>query len=273
MYSEVVRKPNESKIVVLAAARNVERDLKKSINKIRQALSPFAKIRFVIVESYSSDDTKTRLKNLASKSSDIEYFSIGSKEDLKEVPRTVRIANARNFAKEYAENRFNDFEYVAVADLDNVNSALTSDGVESCWDYENWDAMFANQGLYYYDIWALKHELWNPEDCWQQYRKLTKEFSPKNSLQLAIKSKKLQIGKIDRPIKVQSAFGGFGIYQAKNYFNSRYIGINKINEEICEHLSFHSNLLSKELYINPKMINISRIHQRRGMLIGKLKQK
>jgi hypothetical protein len=264
--------PSESKIVVLAAARNVEKDVEKSIFKIMRALSSFYKIRFVIVESYSSDSTLKKLKEISKTSSEVEYFSIGNGDELANTLRTQRIANARNYAKDVAFEKYSNFDYVAVADLDNVNSALTRKGVDSCWNFNNWNAMFANQGKYYYDIWALKHKLWNPDDCWELYRKLLEDFSEANSLQIAVKSKEIRISPDSHPIKVQSAFGGFAIYDSQEYFKSSYRGLDKDGNEVCEHIAFHESFMNKNFYINPKMINISITQQRLGIWKSKIGQ-
>jgi len=266
----LVRIPEDSRIVVLAAARNVERDVKKSIFKIQRALAAFKELRFVIVESYSEDATLQRLYELSEKFPEVEHHSIGNPKDLLKFPRTMRIANARNHAKEIAYSKYSDFDYVAVADLDNVNSALTKSGIESCWQHRNWNAMFANQGKYYYDIWALKHELWNPNDCWVEYRKLCQEFREDVAIKLAVKSKEIQLERNIEPVRVDSAFGGFGIYKSGDYFNSIYSGVDSRGEEICEHISFHANFEQKKFFINPKMINISKFSQNRRILIEKL---
>ena len=50
----------------------------------------------------------------------------------------------------------------------------------SCWQYQNWDVFTANTSDIYYDIWALRHNNWSPNDCWQNKKDLVQIGFNKN---------------------------------------------------------------------------------------------
>ena len=146
---------------------------------------------------------------------------------------------------------------------DGVNSELTATAtataVESCWNLsEDWDACFANQSKAYYDIWALRHKTWCPNDCWQTYRFLQSNGVGKfSALEAAVYSRMISINHNKDPIEVDSAFGGLGIYKKSAILLGEYVGIDGNNEEICEHVQLHKFISDKNmrLYIVPSLIN------------------
>jgi hypothetical protein len=58
-------------------------------------------------------------------------------------------------------------------------------------------------------------------------------------------------------INVDSAFGGLAIYRKEAIVHGQYVGINSLGGQICEHVPFHDDLISKgfRIFINPKLIN------------------
>ena len=87
--------------------------------------------------------------------------------------RTDRLATLRNFYLLEMRRRIeagNRFDLMIVFDYDGVNrradladalaNAVTAAPV-------GWGALFANQRQAYYDIWALRHPRWCPDDCWE----------------------------------------------------------------------------------------------------------
>ena len=175
--------------------------------------------------------------------------------------RTARIAKCRNrYLQELRANKkYNNIDYVVVADLDGVNSDLTKTAVKSCWKFtEEWDACFANQSKVYYDIWALRHKTWCPNDCWKTYKFLLNHgVSKHRALHAAVYSRMININSNEDPIEVDSAFGGLGIYKKHAILTSVYIGLDDNEEEICEHVNLHTTMKDKglRLYIIPSLIN------------------
>ena len=151
-----------------------------------------------------------------------------------------------------------EVDYLVVADMDGVNNKLTPEAVHSCWDIQDdWNACFANQSKRYYDLWALRHPLWSPNDCFAQ-RNFYKSHGHKALAFLAsVYARMLDIPQDAAPIEVDSAFGGLGIYQRSLITDCNYIGISETGGETCEHVAFNLAMKSKgaKLYINPKMVN------------------
>lgn len=269
---------SSSNVLVVGLARNCEDKIQQEIKKINTAFIKAASVKWFVVESDSDDGTLLILNKLAV-NDEFDFVSLGSIRT-KYPLRTDRIAKCRNrYLEELKKNpKYINIDYVVVADLDGVNSSLTEASVNSCWNLnENWDACFANQSEAYYDVWALRHALWSPNDCWENYNFLINNGRSKSeALHTAVHSRMIKIKKDTIPIEVDSAFGGLGIYKKSVILLSEYIGLNSNNEELCEHVSFHSNLRAKgcRLYIAPSLINCGwNEHNKNIRLISRMKKK
>lgn len=249
----------EANILIVGLARDCERVISSEVKKIDDAFSSAKSAKWLIIESDSSDNTTAVLKSMSEKLS-LHYLSLGKLRD-RLSKRTERIAECRN---KYIELIRNDDDYalvdfVVVADLDGVNCNLTSESVISCWQMEeDWDACFANQSEAYYDISALRHENWSPNNCWGGYKFFVQHgINHFDALHASVYSRMIKIKETDKPIKVRSAFGGLGIYKRCLFEESNYSGLTADGCEVCEHVSFHEALYDKgcALYINPKLIN------------------
>lgn len=255
-----------SSIVILGTARNVSKYIHKSVDSLLRIGSYFKECNFIVVESYSSDATLESLNELAKKYSNFQFVSL---KPIQPMPTlSVRIAEARNVGLHLAKDKFPNVDYVFVADLDKVNWDLKLEGILSCWNYENWDMMSANQGFRYYDIWALRHPILSPGDCWRNVEYLERYFPRKVARKIGFKNRVIKIPANSKPIEVISAFGGFSIYSSNLYFQSQYSGIDDNGNEICEHVPMNMKMLSlgSKMFINPAMINLSRNRQISGMI-------
>jgi len=258
-----------SNILIVGLTRNCAKSLESEVQKINSAFVEAASIRWFVIESDSNDGTVNTLNKLCIDAS-FEFISLGNLQT-KYPKRTDRIAECRNrYLEELKTNsKYNDIDYVVVADLDGVNSGLTAEAVSSCWHLdEDWDACFANQSEAYYDIWALRHKIWSPNDCWENYKFLLdngkSKFEARNA---SVYSRMIKIKSNMKPIEVDSAFGGLGIYKKSILLESKYVGLNAKKEEFCEHVSFHSILREKgfKLFIVPSLINCGWNTHNRGL--------
>jgi len=257
--SEVKNLSVKKSIVIAGLARNCEQTIQKEVATLNKAFSVFQTIKWIIVESDSSDNTVNRVIELQEKY-DIVLISLGDLEN-SYPSRTHRIAYCRNQYLDYIEkhNILDTCDYLVVADLDGVNKKITKNAIQSCMKGAvKWDACFANQLGAYYDIWALRHKYWSPSDCFKVKRFLLEMgLSRFNALNIAIFSKMLVIDKRSEPIPVISAFGGLGIYKMNIIKGARYIGLDQNGVEICEHVSFNKAVSKRggKLYIFPSLIN------------------
>jgi len=246
-------------ILIVGTARNVEAVIANTISKLTHSFSNFKKISWLIIESDSSDNTTLSLEKIGAQIPHFRFISLGNLEQT--LPsRTERLATCRNtYLKEIRENpAYADVDYVAVADLDGVNNLLTPESVLSCWTRDDWDVCTANQAGPYYDIWALRHDAWSPNDCWEQFRFLEKMGVARDKALFAgVYSKMVRIPKTANWIEVQSAGGGLAIYRKTALENGTYVGGFVDGHEICEHLSLHETLIAngRKIFINPQLIN------------------
>jgi hypothetical protein len=263
------------KLLVVGTTRNCGATLEKNVNRILQACKDFDEVSFYVVESDSEDDTKVILSKLESKFPNFKYISMGTLEVL--IPdRVERIRFCRNKYIEFLKKRQNTperFDFVLVADLDNVNSKLSRKSVVSCFTTNlNWDACFANQSFGYYDLYALRAPEWINHDIFKELRaafsqihtndgkwwRLVGYFQRDRLRKVHIYQNMRKIPSQHSWIKVQSAFGGAAIYRADILSSTDYSAIN-LNNQICEHVDLNIKLYhkGKSLFINPQFINSS----------------
>lgn len=246
-------------ILVTGIVRNVASTIERDVISIENALGDFRSVMWFLVESDSEDTTLEQLKSLSSANDKFRFTTLGQIQNLGE-PRTVGMAKARNrYLQELKENtEYQTVDILAISDFNGLNSKLAREAITSCFDVQDWDACFANQSGRYYDIWALRHPIWSPNDCWQQldfYRKYYK--FPELALAASVRSRMIRIPRRSEWIEVDSAFGGFALYRPEAIGNAMYEGLTADGKAICEHVPFHANMRKnqKKLYINPNLIN------------------
>jgi hypothetical protein len=244
-------------ILVVGLARNVANCIKAQICVLNSALHSFPNLYWLIVESDSEDQTVAKLRELQSEILRFRFLSLGNLQSVMPL-RCERIAHCRNKYLEELRESYQEIDYLIVADLDGVNSLLTKEAVLSCWLKSDWDVCCANQRGPYYDVWALRHSLWSPNDCWSQFNFLSQNHLPgEEALFAAVHAKMITIPENSNWMEVESAFGGLAVYRRAVLHDARYVGLTAQGEEICEHVTFHNMLRSKgaRIFINPRLIN------------------
>ena len=252
---------DKPKIVIASIARNIGDTFSKDYDRVLKAFSEFTIIRWIIVESNSTDNSLKLLKTYSELSTKILYVSLQPAKVIRNT-RTIDLAAARNkYLELFGEIRNEtEVDYLVVCDLNNLNNKLNKEVVQSCWVQNDWAAVLANQNGPYYDVWALRHKFWNDFDCWERYENLLKIYrKPSLALWDAVYSRMIKIPKNWNWIKVDSAFGGIGIYRTAYLDNCKYVGTNTNGEQVCEHVSFNSGIIDNggSIYINPKFINFN----------------
>ncbi|MAN60174.1 MAG: hypothetical protein CMC08_10100 [Flavobacteriaceae bacterium] len=247
-------------ILVVGTVRNCAHAIEKEYRQIAGALHRYKNVRYLIIESDSTDKTIAKLEQLKGMNPHFDYISLG--ELRTQIPkRTERIAFCRNRYLEEIENNklYQDIQYVIVTDLDGTNTLLQEAHIESCWKRDDWDVCAANQKGPYYDIWAFRHPVHSPDDCLQYYQRLltTEKKSPLEARRLAIFSRMITIPQSDTWLEVDSAFGGMAIYKKESLVKARYLGIDEKGNEVCEHVALHKQIkdMGGKIYINPNLIN------------------
>lgn len=258
-HSREPLRPLSSSAVVVGTVRDSARRIGAEVARIGTALGGFRRIQWLLVESDSDDGTPSSLEALTRSHEGFQFISLGRLRD--RVPaRTERIAFCRNAYLEAlrSDERYSGVDFVVVADFDGVNSLLDESAIASCWRRDDWDVCTANQRGPYYDIWALRHPDWSPNDCWAQYRFLIRNgLSHAKAWSACVRSRMLRIPTDAQWIEVDSAFGGLAVYRRDPLLRCEYVGITDEGRETCEHVGLHSALRGHggRIFINPALIN------------------
>ena len=244
--------------LVVGTIRNCQRQIFQTIKCLDKGLYFANKIEYFFVESDSDDKTLDSLKKLSSQKNNFRYESFGRLRTKLPI-HTERLALCRNRYLDELKSKKNSWvDYLIVVDADGVCKNINSQVIKKCISEEGWSAHTANVKGAYYDVWALRHNIWSPNDCW----KATKEelnigFSRFDSESKNVYSRMIKINSSQKIIAVDSAFGGLAIYRKLNIpDNARYIGLSRNGEIICEHISFHNSIKQNKgsIFINPKLI-------------------
>jgi hypothetical protein len=261
-------------IVILGICRDVSRVLKGDVTKLSNSFSDFKKVHFRLVESDSNDATLDVLDELSREIPNFSYKTLGKLQ--KSIPERVqRITHCRNACLDLLDSDvgLNDCTYVVVSDLDGMNNELTRENVLSCWFRKDWDACMANQSAPYYDIYALRHPIWSPNDCWHYEGELrARGFNPVSAREIAVYSRQVTIPIQSIWIPVESAFGGLAIYKRAAMKNFRYSATLANGDHVCEHVTLHAQMRAQgaKLFINPKLVNCSWNTHNSSMKIPKI---
>lgn len=245
------------KFQIVGAIRNAEHIIKKEFTHVENIFKIFGEVKSFIVESDSTDRTVNILAEISKNNSNFTFKSLGNLES--SIPdRYARIAYCRETYLEYVKNLKNKIDYVVVVDLDGMNHNLTASAVKSTLENNtNWDAVFANQEGRYYDIGALRHPVWSPNDCFTAYKWALNITDEESAKLFGIRSKMLTIRKDAGMIPVSSAYGGLGIYKAEVFKLSSYIGFdsdgNPLLDFVCFNLFLSNN--NYKLMIDSQLIN------------------
>lgn len=266
-----------SKVLLVGTISNAEKKLEQDFYKVFKSLHFFDEIDVFLVESDSSDSTIAVIEKIRNKNLNFNYVSLGNLKVA--LPNRIeRIRKCRNFYVEYIRNNIDvkKWDYVVVADLDGMNSALKNNSILKLFSsQESWDACFPNQKFGYYDLYALREPSWMPRDCFEDL-KFLKSKIPKREFKrfqffdklrniidhdrarkIAIYSKMRILSKNSNWIRVDSAFGGLAIYRIGWFLDFDYSKSSESNILVSEHVDFHLKCINMKarFYIVPKFIN------------------
>lgn len=252
---------------IAGTARNCAKSLPRTLARLTRFQSSFEQCKFVIITNDSNDDTEIVLRTWAATVPNALVLNLDGLA-AKARARTHRLALARNaylsiLKNDHREGKGHDL--LLVADMDGPNSTLIDDpqfvmAVENA--PPDWAALLANQRGPYYDIWALRHPTWCPNDCWEAVRASSRKLfgrraARKEAKKKYVMSRQILLDPSAPPIRVESAFGGFGIYRTEYLMDLCYVGLTSRGTEVCEHVYFNQMIGRKggSLYIIPSLLN------------------
>jgi hypothetical protein len=175
--------------------------------------------------------------------------------------RTERIAYARNAClDEIRRSDWAGYDHLVMADLDDVLAFPTrADGFAEAVRWLDGSparaAVLANAAPRYYDVWALRHDRWCPQDCWHPIWGRAAKESFEAAKFREVFARQIEIPAALPPIAVRSAFGGLGIYRLSAALAARYCGLDGAGREVSEHVAFNEAIARSggELCIFPPL--------------------
>jgi len=264
---------NNINVAVVGIVRDIEKTIHDDYFRLKESLQLFHKIKWFLVESDSRDATVSFLSEIEGSDPNFRFISLGNLQT-GTAQRTIGMAAARNrYLQEILENsEYDDVDFIVIADFNGLNNLINLDSVASCFERSDWDACFANQSKKYYDIWALRHPLWSPNDCWSQHSFFRKYLKvPELALYSSVQARMIHLPPDSDWIEVDSAFGGFAIYRKAVLTQGSYIGETSDGVACCEHVPFNLSLRKKgyKLFINPRLINADSTDHSENAFLGK----
>jgi FkbM family methyltransferase len=235
------------KAVIVGCARSCAPFLDAVLANVEALGSTYDAFEVIIVENDSADDTLHRLREFARLRANVRLIEANGLEG-EHPKRTDRIAVARNlYMNAVREPGYADCDDLVVLDFDDVNCRridLAAFKAARRWLWQNDDrrGVFANSTLFYYDVWALRHPTWSPDDCWARVRAAQATMSTEEAVRRYVAMRQIPIAPTMAPILVDSAFGGLGIYRRERALEGTYLGLDAHGEETCEHVAFNATV-------------------------------
>ena len=251
------------KAIICSTIKNEEKNLNSFFKVLDKIIKTFDDYFIILVESDSVDNTYNKAQQMLS---NYKGSVIKIETDYLKL-RTEKISLCRNsYLQLIKENKsLANFDFMIVADADNVNKNLNKLSILNSIKAapKDWVGIFANQKYLYYDLWPLRIKTLLDKDCYQEFIKYSYKISIRRAYFSTVFKNFFIIKKInERFIKVNSAFGGLGIYKLREVLGSRYdSNLGKFSEHVRFNENILKNNLNKSLYIDKKLINFSGLNE------------
>lgn len=249
--------------------------LKKAFDNLKQLTDCFNQYKILVCYDNSGDKSLKELCELKNEGWDIEIIFNPKDRFLNGMGRAYNIGQARNQLIELIYDKYMDYDYFCMCDLDDVfcneiyidnfkkyipekydpdNPVLVLDEDENI---DGWDALsFYNEC--YYDWWALSIGKYQ-DSCWHVDDPEDRIDNMRGYLEYHTKDKNM--------IKVDSAFNGFCIHKLNKFSKYRYKPASIVDNKIfidCEHRQYYKsatadglNIMMSVAPLFSKMDNIS----------------
>ncbi|MEO0680186.1 MAG: hypothetical protein AAF192_07205 [Pseudomonadota bacterium] len=246
-------------VVVCGLVRNAVETLDQDVARIDAALAGFDQVRWLLVESDSSDDTVARLAAMKAARPGFDFLSLGRLAD-RTPERAERLALCRNAYLDRLREpgAYADCRFVAMADMDLLNDRLSAAAVDSVFVRDDWDVATASQTGPYYDIWALRHPLWSPNDCEAAMAWLEARGAKHWHAARLVEARQITLRPDMDWIEVDSAFGGFALYRREALLGAgRYDARAPDGSLQSEHVALHAAMRAegRRLFVVPSLVN------------------
>jgi hypothetical protein len=249
-YRELVQAGKKAmknlRVVVTGLARNIAPVIGKTMARIERTGKMFGDYRVIVFENDSRDNTAEQLRSWSKINKRVQAISESRNDPINPgvrcLDRATRMALYRNKCREIIAEQYADFDSVIVIDLD-ISGGWSYDGLANTFAQKDWDFVGSNGIIYkdydgvlnrplYYDAWAWRwHGSWNPVFA----RQINPRYWPRG----------------EPMVRVNSCFGGLGVYRTQAMVMSEYDGSD------CEHIPFHKRMVEagmNRLFMNPSQI-------------------
>src|SRR5215471_6556117 len=215
-------------VVIVGCARDCETFLPAVLQNVATIASLYSEAAFIFVENDSTDNTREILQKWLSGRANSLLICLDGLI-IREQRRSARLAIARNiYMDALHQHQFVEFDHLVVLDFDGPNADFIPErsllaAITFLNSAPRNAAVFANQVPHYYDIWALRHDAWCPEDCWVQVENRPIYLPRHRAIERYVTTRQLNIPIDTPPVLVRSAFGGLGIYKLDFVRTARYV--------------------------------------------------
>jgi hypothetical protein len=248
---------------VCGVVRNGGGELQRTLQKL-QELREFAnELQYIIVTNDNNDETDLMLAEWSKSDQRCKVLNVDGLVNT--IPNRVdRICAARNFYLHHLRCCLpKSLQFLFVFDLDGPNSEIDIGKLVEAVSSQTgaWAGLFPNQPEGYYDIYALRHRVWSPNDCWVEVEKSVR-FPFRNRKRVAavhhhVYSRQFRIPPNWPAFQVDSAFGGLAIYRMESIRNCWYGSRDQSGRVVSEHVLFNSQVKEAggKLIILPGLLN------------------
>jgi glycosyltransferase involved in cell wall biosynthesis len=232
------------KIVVCGPIKNGARYIVNAYKNLN-VLSDVFDVSYIIYENDSTDSTVSAIRGTG--------MGLISETIVNNVPRTVAIAHARNTLVKKILEKYSDYDYMLMVDLDGPAGSLNTESIPVIIDQYrdvDWAGLSAVSDPYY-DVWALRcdNNVFGKVDydCWHEIKfKGGGIDAHVTDNQITVNTPEL--------IPVKSAFNGACIYKME-YVQPKYCGWHDTYGEQADHIGLHQHITNTggKLYICPQL--------------------
>lgn len=243
--------------VFVGTARNCARYLPDALQRWSLLAPIFDEAHFIVAENDSTDGTKEILAKWAAEGANRSVLTLDGFA-ARGLSRSVMLARARNALLDAvrADPRLGSAAFLVVMDMDDASLAIGPRALRRCMMMPGWDGLFANQLLYYNDVWALRDDRRSPDDWVARVAAAHPRWRWLARLRY-LTWRNRPIWPWKKPFAVRSAFGGLGTYRLPLALSAAYAG-EREGQDICEHVPFNEELTARgaRLFLHPGLINM-----------------
>lgn len=244
-------------LIIAAAINNIEKIIDPVFQNINSLATQFNEVRCILIESNSTDNTLNCIKQYRDKlTCSLTCISLNNTPF---ETRIEKISYARNYYLDIIKEKYSTFDYIYMLDFNETNvEPYNLENIMSCFNTQiEWDMICANQEQLYYDLYALRHDIWMPFNCWKMVGNRPTFMSENEAKNIYVRSRFLHIPSDHPLIKVKSAFGGSAFIKTEAAINSSFSPYDAEGYIDCEWVHFCKSI--DNVYINPKFINMKKM--------------